>query len=64
MEKEFYLLDYKGKYTIISDDDDEMCNCVGKISKEDFFEPAPDYKPYFTDDDFPFHKEIKTRIYK
>lgn len=39
--EDFYLLDYKGKFTIISDDCDDMSMEVGRISKEDAIREAP-----------------------
>ena len=37
---EFYLLDYKGKFTIISDEEDEMCWTAGKITREQAIKDA------------------------
>lgn len=42
--KEFYLLDYKGKFTVISDEVDEMSMEVGRISKKDAIREAPERK--------------------
>lgn len=39
-KKDFYLLDYKGKFTIISDEVDEMSMEVGRISKKDAIREA------------------------
>lgn len=38
--KEFYLVDYKGKFTIACDELDETDIEVGKISRKDLIEQA------------------------
>lgn len=43
-KKDFYLLDYKGKFTIISDDCDDMDVEAGMISKENAIREAPERK--------------------
>lgn len=43
-KKDFYLLDYKGKFTVISDEIDEMSMEVGRISKKDATREAPERK--------------------
>ena len=40
MKKEFYLVDYKGKFTIACDELDELDYEVSRISKEDFIKQA------------------------
>ena len=44
-KKEFYLLDYKGKFTIISDEvDSDWEFAIGMISKENAIREAPERK--------------------
>jgi len=43
-KKDFYLLDYKGKFTIISDDVDDMDIEAGMISKENAIREALERK--------------------
>lgn len=44
MRKYFYLIDYKGKFTIISDNIDELDYEVGTISKERAIQEAEERK--------------------
>ena len=38
--KEFYLLDYKGKFTIIADEEDDTFGYVGRISRAEVIDEA------------------------